>query len=96
MRVSTDCRYAKQEVIDEREKAPMPTRSMGSPVVPHEAPVRFQHGPAALAGALPEPILAVRGPSIEQARRRMRAQWTVGTEEKVAVPREVETGQGAR
>jgi len=96
MRVSTDCRHAKQEVVGEREKAPMPTRSMGSPLVPHQAPVRFPYRPAALARALPVTILAVRVQSIEQTRRRVRAQWTVGTEEKVAVPREVETGQGAR
>jgi len=96
MRVSTDCRHTKQEVVGDREKAPMPTRSMRSPLVPHQAPVRFQYGPAALAGALPLTILAVRGQSIEQTRRRMRAQWTVGTEEKVAVSRKVETGQGAR
>jgi len=74
----------------------MPTRSTGSPPVPQQAPVRFQRRLPALARALPETILAVRGQSIEEPRHGMRAQQTVGTAEKVAVPREVETGQGAR
>jgi len=57
-RQSTDCRHAKQEVISGRKKPTMPEH--GFPTLSQQALVRFQHGPAALAAALPETIVVCR------------------------------------